>query len=151
MNEKIDNFTDWVGLTKQIFKSDGITVGTADIVKATGVPVSQLRYWVEQGYVRTVPEPNQRSRKFSYRAVFRVRAIKYFLDSGYTLAYATKQVSYFNRIDRQLEQVIFDKMTDANVNADGDMEISLGEINDGADILMLVVTDRGAKFWTIPK
>lgn len=150
--EKMASFNNYLDLMKGIAQPAGITLGTADLVKATGVPASQLRYWVEQGYVTTVTGPDQRSRKFSYRAVFRVRAIKYFLDNGYTLAYATAHVSRFNNLDVHLQQVVLDKMTALTITADDQAELSLGLINDGHDELHLTVQPDGqAKFWTTPE
>ena len=101
-----DNFSNWLNLIQQVSQPEGITLGTSDLVKATGVPASQLRYWVEQGYIKPIDVPNERSRKFSYRVVFRVRAIKYFLDHGYTLSAAMDNVNQFRNLDIQLQRIL---------------------------------------------
>ncbi|AMV63059.1 transcriptional regulator, MerR family [Pediococcus damnosus] len=144
----VDSFSNWMDLIQEISKSDGITIGTSDLVKATGVPASQLRYWVEQGYIKPVEVPNERSRKYSYRVVFRVRAIKYFLDNGFTLASAMERVNQFRNLDVQLQNIIADHMEDLKIADNGDIEISLGSINNGSAELRLSIHDGQSKFWT---
>lgn len=147
--EPFNEFSDWAAFFKEISQPEGIVLGTADLVKATGVSSSQIRYWVQQGYVKTVDDDEKRSHKFSYRAVFRVRAIKYFLDKGYTLAFAAEQVSYFNRLNIRLQQIVLDRMTDMSADPDGNVEISLGSV-DQHDELKLTLTPEGqTKFWTV--
>lgn len=143
-----DNFSNWLNLIQQVSQPEGITLGTSDLVKATGVPASQLRYWVEQGYIKPIDVPNERSRKFSYQVVFRVRAIKYFLDHGYTLSAAMDNVNQFRNLDIQLQRILTDHLTDLQLHEDGQIDISLGTVQDGQELLGLTIKDGSSQFWT---
>ncbi|MBA7493214.1 hypothetical protein ES702_03770 [subsurface metagenome] len=71
-----------------------ITYSTGETENLTGASQKQIRYWETQGYIS---EPIERNicgdiayRRFTRSQVEIIRAIKGYLDQGYTLAHASK-------------------------------------------------------------
>lgn len=78
-------------MEKPRFISD-IQIGIGDMCKATGVTGRQLRYWGERGYITTIAAgKGSLTRKYNLETLYQVRAIKHFIDEGYTLSKAVEK------------------------------------------------------------
>lgn len=65
---------------------DNLRIGIGDVSKMTGVSTRQLRYWEQKGYIKPINENEGSARKYGLGAMYKIFAIKQFLDEGFTLA-----------------------------------------------------------------
>ncbi len=75
-----------------------LVVGIGEVSLVTGIPQRQLRYWQQKGIIKTVPEPETSTRRFTCTEIKKILLIKELLDEGYTLEAAANKIS--NRITR---------------------------------------------------
>jgi len=144
-------FMDWSRLIKDISESNNITLGMTDLVNATGVPASQLRYWIQKKYIIPVSEETDKRKTFKYNTIFRVRAIKYFLDAGFTLSSAIENVDYFRGLDVQVQQALITHIDQITfVDQDNSViKVSLGQLDD-QQTLFLYLKDGQSTFKVEP-
>ncbi|KRL01671.1 MerR family transcriptional regulator [Liquorilactobacillus capillatus] len=76
---------------QRISLKEGIVIGIGDLSKMTGVSARQLRYWEEKGYIHSVPDKKNTTRKYKLEMSYKVQVIKRFLDEGYTLVKSVEQ------------------------------------------------------------
>ena len=70
---------------------DNLRIGIGDMSKMTGVSSRQLRYWEQKGYIKAMNEEEGVARKYGLGSMYKIFAIKHFLDEGYTLAKAVEK------------------------------------------------------------
>ena len=130
-------FMDWSALIKDISESSNITLGMTDLVNATGVPASQLRYWIQKKYIIPVSAETDKRKTFKYNTIFRVRAIKYFLDAGFKLSGAIENVDAFRDLDVQIQRAIVTHIQAINVDDEtGAINIALGGIGSQQELIL---------------
>ena len=80
---------------------DNLRIGIGDMSKMTGVSSRQLRYWEQKGYIKAMNEEEGGARKYGLGSMYKIFAIKHFLDEGYTLAKAVEKAE-LHRVFRTL-------------------------------------------------
>lgn len=84
-----------------------VTVGISEIANATGVSQTQLRYWEQKGYIKSIEnEKSHGSHRYEFPTMFQVMAIKVLLDQGFTLSASVKKASQHSGLIRQLNSLI---------------------------------------------
>ncbi|WP_439424756.1 MerR family transcriptional regulator [Oenococcus alcoholitolerans] len=111
-------------MVRSIIKKNGIKIGITDLADATGVSATQLRYWLEKGYIRS--DSDDKQKKFPYETVFRVAIIKKFQDEGFTLAAAVKKTDRHSTIIKAFKQMLYDRLVDIKDYENGSVLIDLG-------------------------
>ena len=61
---------------------DNLRIGIGDMSKMTGVSSRQLRYWEQKGYIKAMNEEEGGARKYGLGSMYKIFAIKHFLDEG---------------------------------------------------------------------
>ncbi|KRL05544.1 MAG: MerR family transcriptional regulator [Liquorilactobacillus hordei] len=90
-------------MKKQFSLKADLVIGIGDLSKLTGVSTRQLRYWEKRGYLEAPVTEKNVTRKYEFEAFYKVRAIKKYLDEGFTLPKAAEQA------DKQKKQVVICK------------------------------------------
>ncbi|WP_445448619.1 MerR family transcriptional regulator [Enterococcus faecalis] len=81
-------------------------VSIGEAANITEVPIRKLRYWEDKGFIQSVDEGLNKTRKFDYYQIKKIILIKELLDEGYTLEKAAEKVD----IRIETLQKAFDKM-----------------------------------------
>ncbi|MCV3295643.1 MerR family transcriptional regulator [Oenococcus kitaharae] len=105
---QFNDFTDFRPLIQSIVKEDKVLIGIADLSQATGVSQTQLRYWLEKGYIISRDDPKKK--KFSYGTVFRVAIIKHLQDEGFTLAAAVAKADHHSAVVKAFKHLVADRL-----------------------------------------
>ncbi|WP_143795720.1 MerR family transcriptional regulator, partial [Oenococcus oeni] len=87
-SRKVNELVDFQHIIHSMVKDDNVLIGISDLSDATGVSQTQLRYWLEKGYLKS--RGTAKKKKFIYGTVFFVRMIKKYQDEGFTLASAVE-------------------------------------------------------------
>lgn len=110
----------------KIFRNDDvITMGIGDLARATGISATKLRYWTDKGYIKCLSE-NEGNRKYKYETVFKVRAMKAYLDEGYTLATAAKKMAQHRDVIKTLKHLVSDRIERVELVDEGTHLIDFG-------------------------
>ncbi|GAB6093368.1 MerR family transcriptional regulator [Furfurilactobacillus curtus] len=113
----------------KIFKHDDIiTIGIGDLSRATGVTTTKLRYWTDKGYINCLSE-SEGNRKYKYETVFKVRAMKAYLDEGYTLATAAQKMAQHRDVIQTLKHLVTDRIESVQLVDDGSHIIDFGSFD----------------------
>ncbi len=110
---------------KSIINSDDILIGIGDLSRATEVSPAQLRYWTDKNYIDGV-EQEEGNRKYTYDTVFKVRAIKAYMDEGFTLAAAVKRMRQHREVIHILKDVMMTRLEDVHSDKDGSQVVNMG-------------------------
>ncbi len=86
----MDNFSDYAQWLHNIIRPDKILLSIRDAARAGDVTDTQVRYWIKNHFLKTVKAENG-AIKLPYGEIAKIRMIKSFLDSGYTLSAAAKK------------------------------------------------------------
>ncbi|GKT02736.1 MerR family transcriptional regulator [Furfurilactobacillus sp. WILCCON 0119] len=130
---------------REILRSDGVLLGISDLARASGVSVTQLRYWTDKGYVDSVSQ-DEGNRKFTYDTVFKVRAIKAYMDEGFTLAAAAKRMQKHRAVIKILKSVVMDRIEDVR-DENGHAVVDFGQFDpDPTKHLLARIEDDGTHF-----
>lgn len=122
--DKLQNFSDWL---HDIIKPDNILLSIRDAARASNVTDAQVRYWIKNGYLRTVKADNG-AIKLPYNQIASIRMIKFFLDNGYTLSGAAKKTQENKDIARSIRHLVFSSIH--NIGKQGNKTIfDLGPID----------------------
>ncbi|KRN81031.1 MerR family transcriptional regulator [Ligilactobacillus acidipiscis] len=123
--DKLQNFSDWL---HDIIKPDNILLSIRDAARASNVTDAQVRYWIKNGYLRTVKADNG-AIKLPYNQIASIRMIKFFLDDGYTLSGAAKKTQENKDIARSIRHLVFSSIH--NIEKHGNKTIfDLGPIDE---------------------
>lgn len=123
--DKLQNFSDWL---HDIIKPDNILLSIRDAARASNVTDAQVRYWIKNGYLRTVKADNG-AIKLPYNQIASIRMIKFFLDDGYTLSGAAKKTQENKDIARSIRHLVFSSIH--NIEKQGNKTIfDLGPIDE---------------------
>ncbi|WP_405076233.1 MerR family transcriptional regulator [Ligilactobacillus acidipiscis] len=122
--DKLQDFSDWM---HDIIKPDNILLSIRDAARASNVTDAQVRYWIKNGYLRTVKADNG-AIKLPYNQIASIRMIKFFLDNGYTLSGAAKKTQENKDIARSIRHLVFSSIH--NIGKQGNKTIfDLGPID----------------------
>ncbi|KRL53950.1 MerR family transcriptional regulator [Furfurilactobacillus rossiae] len=110
---------------RSIINSDDILIGIGDLSRATDVSTAQLRYWTDKGYIHVVNQ-DEGNRKYTYDTAFKVRAIKAYMDEGFTLVAATKRMQKHREVIHLLKDVMMNRLEGVGTDEDGSQIVSLG-------------------------
>lgn len=122
--DKLQDFSDWM---HDIIKPDNILLSIRDAARASNVTDAQVRYWIKNGYLRTVKADNG-AIKLPYNQIASIRMIKFFLDNGYTLSGAAKKTQENKDIIRSIRHLVFSSIH--NIGKQGNKTIfDLGPID----------------------
>ncbi|GAW65131.1 MerR family transcriptional regulator [Ligilactobacillus acidipiscis DSM 15836] len=122
--DKLQDFSDWM---HDIIKPDNILLSIRDAARASNVTDAQVRYWIKNGYLRTVKADNG-AIKLPYNQIASIRMIKFFLDNGYTLSGAAKKTQENKDIVRSIRHLVFSSIH--NIGKQGNKTIfDLGPID----------------------
>ncbi len=84
---------------------DNLRIGIGDMSKMTGVSSRQLRYWEQKGYIKPMNEEEGAARKYGLGSMYKIFAIKHFLDEGYTLSKSVEKAEMHRKEGILLHQV----------------------------------------------
>nr|WP_241778129.1 MerR family transcriptional regulator [Oenococcus kitaharae] len=144
VNTQFNDFIDFRPLIQSIIKDDKVLIGIADLALATGVSQTQLRYWLEKGYIISGGDPKKK--KFSYGTVFRVAIIKHLQDEGFTLAAAVAKADHHSAIVKAFKHLVADRLTGIQ-ETDTATFIDFGSFDPQPDKhLIAKVTDKETHF-----
>ena len=73
------------GLLKQM----AVTIGDAS--KISDIPIRKLRYWEDKGYIDSVEEKSNATRRFDYYAIKKIILMKGLIEDGYTVEAASQK------------------------------------------------------------
>ncbi|BDR55575.1 MerR family transcriptional regulator [Xylocopilactobacillus apis] len=73
-------------------KSLDLSIGIGEAIRITGASGAQLRYWEKKGLVHPVQHQDGGNKRYNLNNLMRVILIKYYIDSGYTLAKASEVI-----------------------------------------------------------
>lgn len=125
----------------RFFRDDKLTLTMSEMSAATGVSLSQIRYWEKKGYINSKQGQKNQNHKYSLDALAKIVSINYYLQQGYTLKTAYQ---------KQLESRNFLKcVRDFNQNQiksvmvkDGYTELDLGPVANADHQRVLVQIDH---------
>ncbi|GEK29620.1 MerR family transcriptional regulator [Furfurilactobacillus siliginis] len=100
---------------RKLVSTDHVAMGIGDLSRATGVSPTQLRYWTDKNYIE-VDEHAEGKHKYAYETIYKVRAIKSFLDDGFTLSAAVSRMAEHRAIVHALKHVVTDRIEDVEVD-----------------------------------
>ncbi|MBM7616964.1 hypothetical protein JOC36_000497 [Weissella uvarum] len=112
-----------------VFKPDVLKFRIGELSKMTGVSTRQLRYWESKGIVNSLQrEGTHDARIYDYETFHRVKAIKYFLDEGYTLKRATEKTNNLLEVMKTTYAIMSHAVSGIS-EIDGQTMLDLGEFN----------------------
>lgn len=122
-----------------------LRIGIGDMSKMTGVSSRQLRYWEQKGYIRPINEEEGVSRKYGLGSMYKIFAIKHFLDEGYTLAKSVEKAEQHRREGLVLHSVFRTLVRGIELTDDEKIQgrVDLGE--SGEYHVYGVVDDKGTR------
>ncbi|MEN2323038.1 MerR family transcriptional regulator [Lentilactobacillus otakiensis] len=77
--------------------TDKLIFGIGQVQQITGVSGRQLRYWEEQGYIKSISQKKGAAREYSMHTLFFIFHVTRFLDDGFTLQAAVDKAKKFDR------------------------------------------------------
>lgn len=127
---------------RHVFDVHRLVFRIGEISSMTGVSARQLRYWEKKGLISSRErEDGQQARVYTFKTFVLVSMMKYFMDSGYTLAAAAKQASLRQSNVKLLHRFI-DQGIRGFAEVDGQLAINLGAF-DADQTLMALLPDDG--------
>lgn len=126
-----------------------LVIGIGDLGKLTGVSTRQLRYWEKKGYLETPVTEKNVTRKYEFEAFYKVRAIKKYLDEGFTLGKAVERADQRKKQVMICKQFVIGNFIDVLVE---DEEKLYGKIDMGyldevkSQHLYGIVDEKGTRF-----
>ncbi|PAF22483.1 MerR family transcriptional regulator [Terribacillus saccharophilus] len=66
-----------------------VTIG--DAARITDIPIRKLRYWEDKGYIDSVEEKTNTTRRFDYYMIKKIVLMKELLEDGYTVEAASNK------------------------------------------------------------
>ncbi|MBM7543946.1 MerR family transcriptional regulator [Periweissella beninensis] len=94
-------------IMKKIFNAEKLFFRIGELSSMTGVSTRQLRYWEQKNYIHSIQRDDEQSaRVFHFKEYARVSGIKYFLDQGYSLQAAVKQVNQYIDVSHFLHKFV---------------------------------------------
>lgn len=129
---------------KMVINTD-VKVGMTELSKVTKVSPSQIRYWERKGYIKSEQEEQNQNHYYSLRTVYRVFAIKYYLDQGYTLQGAVKKMRDRQENSRIFIKFLNDRLKDVVQTGPDKGEVVLGPLDDDPSQEVYARVDRHGK------
>lgn len=77
-----------------------VTIG--DAAKITDIPIRKLRYWEDKGFIDSVEEKTNATRRFDYFMIKKIILMKELLVDGYTVEAASNKAEARLRTLRQV-------------------------------------------------
>ncbi|UQS82195.1 MerR family transcriptional regulator [Bombilactobacillus folatiphilus] len=114
---QINNYMQWL---HDIIRPDNLYLSIRDTARACQITDTQVRYWIKNGYLKTVKAENG-AVKLPYKQIIHARMIKKFLDDGFTLHAAVKKAQDKISLARSLQTMLLDSMQ--NITVDNDQVI----------------------------
>ncbi|MFP7493790.1 MerR family transcriptional regulator [Terribacillus saccharophilus] len=68
-----------------------MAVSIGEAAKISGIPIRKLRYWEDRGYIDSVEEKSNITRRFDYFTVKKIILMKELIEDGYTLGAASQK------------------------------------------------------------
>lgn len=135
----VAEFTDEL---RHVFDVHRLVFRIGELASMTGVSPRQLRYWEKKGFIKSREREGEQARVYSFGTFVKVSMIKYFLDSGYTLAAAVQKAAARNSRAKVLHRFISTGLQ-GFAEVDGQLAINLGPFDD-QQTLMAILPDDGA-------
>lgn len=127
---------------RHVFDVHRLVFRIGELASMTGVSPRQLRYWEKKGFIKSREREGEQARVYSFGMFVKVSMIKYFLDSGYTLAAAVQKAAARNSRAKVLHRFISTGLQ-GFAEVDGQLAINLGPFDD-QQTLMAILPDDGA-------
>ncbi|MDT6981174.1 MerR family transcriptional regulator [Levilactobacillus zymae] len=127
---------------RHVFDVHRLIFRIGELASMTGVSPRQLRYWEKKGFIKSREREGEQARVYSFGTFVKVSMIKYFLDSGYTLAAAVQKAAARNSRAKVLHRFISTGLQ-GFAEVDGQLAINLGPFDD-QQTLMAILPDDGA-------
>lgn len=127
---------------RHVFDVHRLVFRIGELASMTGVSPRQLRYWEKKGFIKSREREGEQARVYSFGTFVKVSMIKYFLDSGYTLAAAVQKAAARNSRAKVLHRFISTGLQ-GFAEVDGQLAINLGPFDD-QQTLMAILPDDGA-------
>ncbi|NLR08811.1 MULTISPECIES: MerR family transcriptional regulator [Lactobacillaceae] len=127
---------------REAFDFHRLVFRIGELSTMTDVSARQLRYWEKKGLITSRErDDGQQARVYTFKTFIKVSIMKYFLDSGYTLAGAAKQAQAREDRVKDIHKFISTGMK-GFAQIDGQMALNLGRFDDERT-LMAVLPDEG--------
>lgn len=111
---QINDYVQWF---HNIIRPDNLYLSIRDTARACQVTDTQIRYWIKNGYLKTVKTENG-AVKLPYKQVIHARMIKKFLDDGYTLHAAVNKMRDNLSIARSVQHILLDSIQNISIKND---------------------------------
>ncbi|KEK03007.1 MerR family transcriptional regulator [Oenococcus oeni] len=143
-SRKVNELVDFQHIIHSMVRDDNVLIGISDLSDATGVSQTQLRYWLEKGYLKS--RGTAKKKKFIYGTVFFVRMIKKYQDEGFTLASAVEHTKRHSTMIKAINKMVFDRLENVQEEEKCTL-IDLGVFDPQENKhLFASVTENGTKF-----
>ncbi|GLB46129.1 transcriptional regulator [Philodulcilactobacillus myokoensis] len=139
--EKSDQIEDLNRRMRQIFKSESMLMNVGDIAKNTGLTPSQIRYWEKCGYIKSKSVLKNKTHKYTTGTYLKIKLIKSYLDSGFTLTVAAKKASIMDKFKNLVRKTIGGRMIEMNI-IDNYPALNFGKVDEHHQIWFIVKKDR---------
>ncbi|MCM0582427.1 MerR family transcriptional regulator [Weissella diestrammenae] len=123
------------------FNSENYQFRIGELTSMTGVSARQLRYWESKGIIESIHRSGeQEGRVYKFKTFIKVMMIKYYLDTGYTLKSAVKNVEEKQKYLTLTRHIIFSALNGI-VEVDGTVMLDLGNFDDDGQQRLLAYFD----------
>ncbi|MFC0378170.1 MerR family transcriptional regulator [Levilactobacillus acidifarinae] len=134
---------------RRVFDVHRLVFRIGELASMTGVSPRQLRYWEKKGLIKSREREGEQARVYSFGTFVKVSMIKYFLDSGYTLAAAGQKAAARNSRAKVLHRFISTGLQ-GFAEIDGQMAINLGPFDDHQTLMALLPEDKSVAYRLVP-
>ena len=146
----IANIQDYAKRMADIMKNDTFSIGIGEIAETTGLTQSQIRYWEQKGFIKSIKTNKNQNRKYSYHTLSISRLIKSYLDSGFTLKTAAEKANAHKKMGKMLRQIFTDRFVGVE-EIDGLPCINLGFFDkEETQTLYVVIHDDSTEIKVVP-
>ncbi|MCZ2493541.1 MerR family transcriptional regulator [Dellaglioa algida] len=146
----IANIQDYAKRMADIMKNDTFSIGIGEIAETTGLTQSQIRYWEQKGFIKSIKTNKNQNRKYSYHTLSIIRLIKSYLDSGFTLKTAAEKANAHKKMGKMLRQIFTDRFVGVE-EIDGLPCINLGFFDkEETQTLYVVIHDDSTEIKVVP-
>ncbi|WP_430609247.1 MerR family transcriptional regulator [Enterococcus sp. DIV0876] len=132
-------------LFRNLMENDNLLVGISELSQMYDISPRQLRYWEQKGFIASVTQEENVSRKYRLPTVVKVEMIKRFLDEGFTLAKAVEKADQKIKIAHHIRKVFSGALQNLEVIDNRFTIMSLGPVDEEKHILHIIHDDLTQK------